>query len=114
MASYTKMGRDNSKLSVAKRSFRSTKAEGNHQEEAKWANVIGHILKDRGEYVEALKWLRLDYDISFKFLTQRHCFASCQSLGEVHYLLKNFKDALSYQVTPFREFNSLLVVNFEF
>ena len=48
---------DNSNLSVTKRLFRSAKADGNHQEEAKWANVIGHILKDRGEYVEALKWI---------------------------------------------------------
>ena len=62
MGSYKKMGQDNSKLSVVKQSSQSAKAEGNHQEEAKWANVIGHILKDRGEYVEALKWLtRLRY-----------------------------------------------------
>ncbi|XP_062096975.1 protein TONSOKU [Humulus lupulus] len=97
MPPYSKMARDESKLSAAKRSYQSAKAEGNHQEEAKWANVIGHILKDRGEYVEALRWLRLDYDISLKFLTQRHCFASCQSLGEVYLLLKQFKDALSFQ-----------------
>ncbi|PON39394.1 N-terminal acetyltransferase A, auxiliary subunit, partial [Trema orientale] len=90
-------GREESKLSAAKRSYKSARAEGNHQEEAKWANVIGHILKDRGEYVEALRWLRLDYEISFKFLTQRHCFATCQSLGEVYLLLKDFKEALSYQ-----------------
>ncbi|PON82233.1 N-terminal acetyltransferase A, auxiliary subunit [Trema orientale] len=90
-------GREEPKLSAAKRSYKSAKAEGNHQEEAKWANVIGHILKDRGEYVEALRWLRLDYEISFKFLTQRHCFATCQSLGEVYLLLKDFKEALSYQ-----------------
>ena len=96
MASYTKMGQDNSKLNAAKQSFRCAKVEGNRQEEAKWVNVIRHILKDKGEYMEALKWLQLNYDISFKFLTQRHCFASCQSLNEVHYLVKNFKDALSY------------------
>ncbi|KAM6563543.1 hypothetical protein CsatB_023541 [Cannabis sativa] len=91
------MARDESQLRAAKRSYQSAKLEGNHQEEAKWANVVGHILKDRGEYVEALKWFRFDYDISIKFLNQRQCLASCQSLGEVHLLLKQFKDALFFQ-----------------
>ncbi|KAF4351126.1 hypothetical protein F8388_017445 [Cannabis sativa] len=91
------MARDDTQLRAAKRSYQSAKLEGNHQEEAKWANVVGHILKDRGEYVEALKWFRFDYDISIKFLNQRQCLASCQSLGEVHLLLKQFKDALFFQ-----------------
>lgn len=92
------MGRDDAKLSPAKRAYRNAKAQGNHQEEARWANVIGDILKNRGEYVEALKWLKIDYEVSVKYLTQRHCLPTCQSLGEVYLRLEYFSDALFYQV----------------
>uniref|UniRef100_A0A453PTD2 Uncharacterized protein n=1 Tax=Aegilops tauschii subsp. strangulata TaxID=200361 RepID=A0A453PTD2_AEGTS len=63
-------------------------------------NVIGDIHKRRGEYVEALRWLRLDYDVTVKYLPQRHLLESCQSLGEVHLRLGQFPQALTYQVRP--------------
>ncbi|XP_057967784.1 protein TONSOKU isoform X2 [Malania oleifera] len=91
------MTRDGSQLSAAKRAYRSASAEGNRQEEARWANVIGDILKNRGEYVEALKWLRIDYEISVKYLPEKHLLPTCQSLGEVYLRLEYFKDALIYQ-----------------
>jgi tetratricopeptide (TPR) repeat protein len=92
------MGRDDANLSAAKRSFRSAKEEGNRQEEARWANVIGDILKNRGEYVEALKWLRIDYDVSIKYLPEKQLLPTCQSLGEVYLRLQEFEQALIYQV----------------
>lgn len=92
------MTRDSVQFDAAKRSYRNAKAEGNRQEEAKWANVIGNILKNRGEYVKALKWFRIDYDVSVKYLPQKHMLATCQSLGEVYLRLEHFKDALIYQV----------------
>lgn len=92
------MGRDDANLSAAKRSFRSAKEEGNRQEEARWANVISDILKNRGEYVEALKWLRIDYDVSVKYLPEKQLLPTCQSLGEVYLRLQEFEQALIYQV----------------
>jgi len=73
--------------------------EGNRQEEARWANVIGDILKNRGEYVEALKWLRIDYDVTSRHLPEKHLLPTCQSLGEMYLRLECFQDALFYQVT---------------
>lgn len=86
-------------LKSAKAAYRNAKAEGNHREEARWANVIGDILKNRGEYVEALKWLRIDYEISLKHLPEKHLLPTCQSLGEIYLRLEHFSDALIYQVT---------------
>ncbi|XP_022741653.1 protein TONSOKU-like [Durio zibethinus] len=88
---------DESQISMAKRGYRKAKEEGNRQEEARWANVIGDILKNRGEYVEALKWFRIDYDVSNKYLPEKHLLPTCQSLGEVYLRLEHYKDALIYQ-----------------
>lgn len=92
------MGRDDAKLSSAKMSYQNAKAVGNHHEEARWANVIGDILKNKGEYVQALKWLKIDYDVSVKYLPQKHCLPTCQSLGELYLRLEYFEEALFYQV----------------
>ncbi|CAO2047258.1 unnamed protein product [Urochloa humidicola] len=81
----------------AKRAFKEAQAEGCREEEARWANVIGDIHKRRGEYVEALRWLRIDYEVSVKHLPQRHLLPSCQSLGEVYLRLGRFPEALTYQ-----------------
>uniref|UniRef100_A0ACD5YV70 Uncharacterized protein n=1 Tax=Avena sativa TaxID=4498 RepID=A0ACD5YV70_AVESA len=81
----------------AKRGYREAVAEGNREEEARWANVIGDIHKRRGEYVEALRWLRIDYEVTVKHLPQRHLIESCQSLGEVYLRLGQFSEALTYQ-----------------
>ncbi|XP_057495942.1 protein TONSOKU isoform X1 [Actinidia eriantha] len=88
---------DDTQLSAAKRAYRNAAAEGNRQEEARWANVIGDILKNKGEYVEALKWLRTDYEVSVKYLPEKQLLPTCQSLGEVYLRLEYFKDALIYQ-----------------
>lgn len=98
------MAKDDGQLAAAKRAYRSAAAEGNRQEEARWANVIGDILKNRGEYVEALKWLRIDYEVSVKYLPEKHLLPTCQSLGEVYLRLEYFKDALIYQVPDFLNF----------
>ncbi|KAK3010154.1 hypothetical protein RJ639_012418 [Escallonia herrerae] len=92
------MARDDGQLGAAKRAYRNAAAEGNRQEQARWANVIGDILKNRGEYVEALKWLRIDYEVSVKHLPEKQLLPTCQSLGEVYLRLEYFKDALIYQL----------------
>ncbi|KAL9245674.1 hypothetical protein vseg_019298 [Gypsophila vaccaria] len=84
-------------LAGAKRSYRSAKEIGNRREEARWANVIGDILKQRGQYVEAIKWLRIDYEISTHFLLHNDLLPTCQSLGELFLRLHNFHHALTYQ-----------------
>ncbi|PRQ49276.1 putative 43kDa postsynaptic protein [Rosa chinensis] len=91
------MAREEAKLSEAKASYRSAKAIGNHEEEARWANVIGNLLKDRGEYLQALKWFDIDYHLCTKYLSPKHSLATCQSLGEVYLRLERFEDALVYQ-----------------
>lgn len=89
---------DDPQLSAAKRAYRSAAEEGNRQEEARWANVIGDIFKNRGEYAQALKWLRIDYDVSVKYLPEKQLLPTCQSLGEVYLRFEDFKNALIYQV----------------
>ncbi|KAE8705157.1 protein TONSOKU-like isoform X2 [Hibiscus syriacus] len=84
-------------INTAKRAYRKTKEEGDRQEEARWANVIGDILKNRGEYVEALKWFRIDYDISNKYLPEKQVLPTCQFLGEIYLRFEHYKDALIYQ-----------------
>ncbi|CAN4114152.1 unnamed protein product [Withania somnifera] len=93
------MGKNDSQnqLIEAKRAYKSAKAEGNRSEEARWANLIGDILKNRGEYVEALRWLRIDYEISLKYLSEKQILPSCQSLGEVYLRLQDYKHALTFQ-----------------
>ncbi|KAJ0618497.1 putative tetratricopeptide-like helical domain superfamily, leucine-rich repeat domain superfamily [Helianthus annuus] len=91
------MKKDDGQLIAAKRAYRNASDEGNRQEEARWANVIGDIFKNRGEYVEALKWFRLDYEVSTKYLPEKHLLPTCQSLGEVYLRLQHFEDALIYQ-----------------
>ncbi|KAF7834177.1 protein TONSOKU [Senna tora] len=91
------MAGEDAQLKAAKIAYRNAKAEGNRREEARWANVIGDLLKNRGEYVEALKWLRIDYDISLKYLPEKHLLPTCQSLGEIYLRLEHFTDALTYQ-----------------
>ncbi|KAL2498642.1 Protein TONSOKU [Abeliophyllum distichum] len=84
-------------LSAAKRAYKNAAEVGNRQEEARWANMIGDILKNRGEYVEALRWLRVDYDVSVKHLPEKQLLPTCQSLGEVYLRLQHYRDALIYQ-----------------
>ena len=92
------MAGNDGNLKAAKIAYRNAKAEGNRREEARWANVIGDLLKNKGEYVEALKWLRIDHDISLKHLPQNHLLPTCQSLGEIYLRLHQFSHALTYQV----------------
>ncbi|WCJ32134.1 tetratricopeptide repeat (TPR)-containing protein [Euphorbia peplus] len=91
------MTKDEGELIAAKKAYRTAAEVGNREEEARWANVIGDILKNRGEYVKALKWLRIDYDVSVKYLPQKQSLTTCQSLGEVYLRLLDFQNALIYQ-----------------
>ncbi|XP_076893963.1 protein TONSOKU-like, partial [Bidens hawaiensis] len=84
-------------IAAAKRAYKKASEEGNRQEEARWANAIGDMFKNRGEYVHALKWFRLDYEVSVKHLPEKHLLPTCQSLGEVYLRLHHFQDALIYQ-----------------
>lgn len=85
-------------LIAAKRAYKEAAAEGNRQEEARWANHIGNLLKDRGEYVEALWWLRKDYEVTDKCLSSKQLLATCQSLGELYLRLHRYEEALKFQV----------------
>ncbi|KAG6721658.1 hypothetical protein I3843_03G123000 [Carya illinoinensis] len=98
------MARDVEKFNAVKRLYLIAKEQGNHPEEAWWANVIGDILKNRGEYVEALKWLRLNYDVTYRYLHDKQLLPTCQSLGELlcisvanNLRLQDFTNALSSQ-----------------
>ncbi|KAI3979599.1 hypothetical protein MKX01_013694 [Papaver californicum] len=91
------MAKDDLKLSSAKRSYRQASSVENRQEEARWANVIGDILKNRGEYLEALKWLRIDYELSMKYLPEKQLLPTCQSLGEIYLRLQDYRQAKVYQ-----------------
>ncbi|CAN8270264.1 unnamed protein product [Cochlearia groenlandica] len=84
-------------VAAAKRAYRTAAEVGNRDEEARWANNVGDILKNGGEYVEALKWFRIDYDISVKHLPGKDLLPTCQSLGEIYLRLEDFEEALIYQ-----------------
>ncbi|KAK9678734.1 hypothetical protein RND81_11G230100 [Saponaria officinalis] len=99
------MGKNELDLAGAKRSYRSAKEIGNRREEARWANVIGDILKNRGQYVEAIKWLRIDYDISSQCLLEKDLLPTCQTLGELYLRLEDFSEALNYQKEHLRRAN---------
>ncbi|CAK7355042.1 unnamed protein product [Dovyalis caffra] len=84
-------------IQAANRAYLNAREIGNHQEEARWANLIGDMYKNIGEYVKALKWLRIDYEISIKYLPEKQLLPTCQSIGEVYLRLHDFKHALVYQ-----------------
>ncbi|XP_027181634.1 protein TONSOKU-like [Coffea eugenioides] len=88
---------DEQQLRDAKRAYKEAKEVGNRAEEARWANYIGNIHKNRGEYVQALKWLRIDYDVSSNFLPDKQLLPTCNTLGELYLRLQDFKDALKIQ-----------------
>ncbi|KAI3975689.1 hypothetical protein MKX01_023115 [Papaver californicum] len=91
------MAKDDLKLSSAKRSYRQASSVENRQEEARWGNVIGDILKNRGEYLEALKWLRIGYELSMKYLPEKQLLPTCQSLSEIYLCLQDYRQAKVYQ-----------------
>ncbi|GLJ52447.1 hypothetical protein SUGI_1115540 [Cryptomeria japonica] len=84
-------------MEMAKQGYREAKNRGDNEEEARWANQIGHLLKERGEYVEALRWFQIDYELSLKHLPQKQLMPTCQSIGEMYLRLERFDDALIYQ-----------------
>ncbi|CAA0382897.1 unnamed protein product [Arabidopsis thaliana] len=84
-------------VAAAKRAYRKAEEVGDRREQARWANNVGDILKNHGEYVDALKWFRIDYDISVKYLPGKDLLPTCQSLGEIYLRLENFEEALIYQ-----------------
>jgi tetratricopeptide (TPR) repeat protein len=92
------ISKEEQEMQTAKRAFVNAREVGNHQEEARWANLIGDMYKNRGEYVKALKWLRIDYEISNKYLPEKQLLPTCQSIGDVYLRLHDFKHALVYQV----------------
>lgn len=85
-------------LQHAKQAYKAATEVGNRKEEARWANIIGNIFKNRGEYVKALEWIRKDYEVSERFLPEKDILPTCNTLGELHLRLQNFKEALHYQV----------------
>ncbi|KAJ6991180.1 hypothetical protein NC653_019397 [Populus alba x Populus x berolinensis] len=91
------ISKEEQEMQTAKRAFVNAREVGNHQEEARWANLIGDMYKNRGEYVKALKWLRIDYEISNKYLPEKQLLPTCQSIGDVYLRLHDFKHALVYQ-----------------
>ncbi|KAH9316665.1 hypothetical protein KI387_025292, partial [Taxus chinensis] len=91
------MTRGKKDMEMAKSGYSDAKNRGDREEEARWANQIGHLLKERGEYVEALKWFRIDYELSLKHFPQKQLMPTCQSIGEMYLRLERFDDALVYQ-----------------
>lgn len=92
------MGKKDAELTSAKKAYKSAKELGNRKEEARWANVIGDILKNKGEYCEALRWIRIDYQISSDCLLLKDRLPACQSMGELHLRLGDYVNALHFQV----------------
>ncbi|ONK61173.1 uncharacterized protein A4U43_C08F26980 [Asparagus officinalis] len=91
------MRKADEELKEAKIEYEKAKRIGNHALEAQWANSIADILKNKGEYVEALRWLRIDHEISVKYLPLKQLLPTCQSMGEIYLRLEQFKHAITYQ-----------------
>ncbi|KAG6552577.1 hypothetical protein Mapa_005776 [Marchantia paleacea] len=81
-------------------SYRNARNAGDQEDEAKWANNIGHMYKERGEYKLALEWFLKDYTISMKIHASDpvKLMPTCQSIGEAHLRLLDFGKALQWQV----------------
>lgn len=95
-----KKGKKAAGLEGMKACYRDAKSSGDREEEARWANQIGHAYKDRGDYVDALTWFRLDFDISEKRKTDElplNLMTTCQCLGEIYHRLGDYNEALHYQ-----------------
>ncbi|PKU74159.1 Protein TONSOKU [Dendrobium catenatum] len=71
-----KMGREDEHIRVVKLGYKEAVIDGNHEEEATWANMIGDLLKRR-EYVEGLRWIQIDYKVLAKYLPQKQLLATC-------------------------------------
>ncbi|XP_057544587.1 protein TONSOKU isoform X1 [Amaranthus tricolor] len=91
------MGKNDVELAAAKKAYKSANDIGNRKEEARWANVIGDILKEKGEYCKAIKWLRIDYQISSDYLVEKDRLPACQSIGELYLRIQDYENALYYQ-----------------
>ncbi|OAE34095.1 hypothetical protein AXG93_2891s1190 [Marchantia polymorpha subsp. ruderalis] len=80
-------------------SYRNARNAGDQEDEAKWANNIGHMYKERGEYKLALEWFLKDYTISMKIHASDpvKLMPTCQSIGEAHLRLLDFEKALQWQ-----------------
>ncbi|MCO5592485.1 hypothetical protein L7F22_046488 [Adiantum nelumboides] len=94
-------------VEVAKAGYKEALERGDREEQARWANQVGHACKERGQYVEALKWFRMDYEISMKrrnadSLNQGFLMPTCQSLGEIYYRLNDYEEALNFQRRHFQ------------
>ncbi|KAI5077372.1 hypothetical protein GOP47_0007196 [Adiantum capillus-veneris] len=94
-------------VEVAKAGYKEALERGDREEQARWANQVGHACKERGQYVEALKWFRMDYDISSKRKSadasnQGFLMPTCQSLGEIYYRLNDYEEALIFQKRHFQ------------
>ncbi|KAJ7547717.1 hypothetical protein O6H91_08G100700 [Diphasiastrum complanatum] len=94
-------------LECMKAGYKDAKSNGDAEEEARWANQIGHAYKDKGEYVHALKWFRIDYEISSRRKEAGHVSATdlmptCQSMGEIYLRLQDYDEALVYQERHYR------------
>ncbi|CAI9117219.1 OLC1v1018568C1 [Oldenlandia corymbosa var. corymbosa] len=92
-----KIGRE-TELRRAERAYQAATESGNRKAEVRWANVIANIyMNNRGAYLDALKWIKKDYDISQEFLPEKDILPACNTLGELHLRLRNFSQALYYQ-----------------
>ena len=88
---------------AARAGYKEAVERGDRDEQARWANQVGHICKEMGQYVEALKWFRKDYEISTKrrdvdASLPANLMPTCQSMGEIYFRLNDFEQALVYQV----------------
>ena len=87
-------------LKEAEECYRRAKVSGDRQEEARWANTIGHSLKNKGHYLKALHWFHIDYQLCKNYMASKHhYFPAIQSIGDIYLRLQRFKEALVYQVS---------------
>ncbi|KAL2621571.1 hypothetical protein R1flu_001776 [Riccia fluitans] len=84
-------------------SYRNARNAGDEEDEAKWANNIGHLYKERGEYKHALQWFTKDYKISMKLYSSDpvKLMPTCQSIGEAYLRLLDLENALIWQIKHF-------------
>ncbi|KAL3680655.1 hypothetical protein R1sor_023611 [Riccia sorocarpa] len=96
--------KDGSLLEGMIASYKNAKNTGDEEDEAKWANNIGHLYKERGEYKLALHWFTKDYNISIKLHPSDpvKLMPTCQSIGEAHLRLIDLENALTWQIRHFK------------
>ncbi|GBG83045.1 hypothetical protein CBR_g36663 [Chara braunii] len=89
-------------ISELKAALVAVKRDGNWKEQGRLLNQLGHAFKKKGDYINAKKYFREDYDLTYTKYNEKQAqldefLPSLQALGDINYTLRDFDEALRLQ-----------------